>query len=192
MSWTAIVPLKAGCQRKSRLAARLGTAERVILSDHMAAHVLARLQASPLVGRIIMLSPMPVDAIEWRRDEGRGLNDELTAAAAYLGWKRLLVMHPDLPLLTTDDVDYLLTICGDGCALATDRHGSGTNALALAMDRPFPFSFGEDSAVRHRLAAGGAIETVHRPGLSLDIDTPEDLDAAIAEGFRLSFLRTSV
>src|SRR3546814_2010939 len=81
MSWTAVVPMKQGPERKSRLASRLSDQTRATLSDHMAAHVLECLHESPSIGRIVILSPTPVaDArFAWAQDQGRGLNEELTA-----------------------------------------------------------------------------------------------------------------
>src|SRR3546814_11495302 len=60
MSWTAVVPMKQGPERKSRLASRLSDQVRATLSDHMAAHVLECLHESPSIGRIVILSPTPV------------------------------------------------------------------------------------------------------------------------------------
>lgn len=185
MSWTAILPLKLGGERKSRLAPRLTPDQRVRLSDHMAAIVLHCLRTSPLIRRVILLAPVtiPGDA-EWRRDEGRGLNAELTALRAGLGDVSLLVVHGDLPLLAPQDIDALVAAADKGCALAPDRHGSGTNALAVAQGFPLDFAFGVNSCALHRQGARGKATVVRRPGLMMDIDTTEDLDAAMVAGFR--------
>lgn len=189
MSWTALVPLKDGHERKSRLAPRLTPAARAALGDRMAAHVLACLRACPSIDRILLLSSMPgtAEGVGWARDAGRGLNAEIAAARDGLGTPQLLVIHGDLPLVAPEDVEALLAAAGSGgCALAPDRHGAGTNALALAGAAPFGFAFGPGSLARHQAAAGGAAIIVRRPGLSIDIDTPDDLDAAVAAGFALA------
>lgn len=188
MSWTAIVPLKLGAERKSRLARRLTPEARVRLSDAMAANVLACVAAAPGVSRLVTLSPMRgVDAAwVWRQDMGRGLNAELEAARADLRPGALAVVFGDLPLLRTEDVSALLAAAeGAGVAIAPDRLGQGTNALAIAEGRRFAFAFGEGSFVRHRGQAPDAA-IVARPGLAHDIDTAEDLDAAIAAGFEFA------
>jgi len=148
--------------------------------------VRACLAACRSVGRIILLSPIATPgASEWRRDEGRGLNAELTDLRATLGDMPMLVVHGDLPLLVPGDLDALTDAADGGCAMAPDRHGSGTNALALRGDFPLAFAFGENSCALHQAGAKGRATLVRRPGLMIDVDTPEDLDAAVAAGMQL-------
>lgn len=179
MTWTGIVPLKQGADRKSRLSDRLSAEGRAALSDRMAAHVIACLKNCPLIGRIILLSPQPwpCQDVEWRQDSGQGLNRELERLRTALGSPPLLVIHADLPLLTRADVEALLEAAQGGIALAPDWHGMGTNALAIEDDRPFTFVFGADSFARHK-AGADVTAIVSRPGLALDVDTPEDLEMA--------------
>jgi 2-phospho-L-lactate guanylyltransferase len=180
MSWTAIVPVKQGSARKSRLADLLSPKDRNRLSETLVAHVLDALRAAPSIGRIIILSSAPHrEAAEWHRDLGRGMNAELAAMPLM---RRLLVVHGDLPLVTSADIEALIDAAGKGIAIAPDRHRSGTNALAIA-DGPFAFAFGEDSCRRHVAAAGDQAVLLDRPGLSIDIDTPDDLAFARAAGF---------
>lgn len=187
MIWTAVLPLKQGPDRKSRLSARLSGAERAMLGDHMAGHVLDCLLNSPSIGRVVLLSRRPLagKAVEWRADEGRGLNAELDVFRNALAGGPLLVVHGDLPLLAPDDVEAIVSAAATGCALAPDQHGAGTNAIALAGDMAFAFAFGENSLSRHLAASGERASLVRRPGLALDVDTPDDLDAAIRAGFQL-------
>lgn len=184
MSWTAIVPLGIGRERKSRLAGRLSTDERTRLADSMAAHVLSCVKTTPEVERVMVLSPHAlVQAdVEWRRDFGRGLNAELTALRETVAGF-LLVIHGDLPLLGIEDVSALLAAAqGAGVALAADRHGRGTNAVALRPEADFVFAFGEDSLARHASTPGAV--TLVRSGLGWDVDLPADLDAVLATGWR--------
>ncbi len=187
MSWTAVVPLKAGGSRKSRLSPRLSETQRARLSETMAGHVLACLARCVLVERILLLSPVPPSWAEvaWRPDEGRGLNLELTALREAEPAVDLLVVHADLPLLSESDISGLVAAAeASGWAIAPDRHGAGTNALAVKAGRPLDFAFGPDSFALHHAQAPQA-SVVHPTGLALDIDTPEDLDAALAQGFLL-------
>lgn len=185
MTWTAIVPLKRGAERKTRLAGRLSPLERAMLSDRMALHVIACLQACSAIERVVCLAPSGIGHVELWPDEGRGLNIELGHARARLGTGAMLVIHGDLPLLGSDDIDQLVESAAGGIAIAPDRHGTGTNAVAIDADVPFSFHFGADSFAAHRQAAGGDLRIVRRVGLGLDIDTPEDLDAAINAGFAM-------
>lgn len=180
MSWTAVVPLKAPADRKTRLAAHLTREERIALSDDMARHVLATLGAAPAIGRVLLLSPEPLSALraDWVPDKGRGINTELACVRADCG-RPMLVLHADLPGLLRDDVAALLASAEEsGIAIAPDRHEQGTNAVALADARAFRFAFGPGSFRAHCDQAGGAV--VRRPGLSFDIDTLCDLENARA------------
>jgi len=116
-------------------------------------------------------------------DEGRGLNAELSALVESHRPSRLLVIHADLPLLSVDDIAALIMGDGAACAIAPDRHGAGTNAVALVEPLGFDFAFGPNSFTRHCAAAKGKARVVTRLGLGLDIDTAADLAAAISAGF---------
>ena len=185
MTWLAIIPLKGLGQRKTRLASRLDEDERRRLSDALFNHVADVLAACPDISEVALLSHAQPEAWTGRffPDGGSGLNAELDQVSTALAPRPLLVIHADLPLIRPDDVAALLDATTSGVAIAADRRDSGTNALALRDPAGFRFAFGIDSLARHREAANGLARVVTRPGLSLDIDTPEDLDAAIALGF---------
>lgn len=182
--WTAIVPFKTAGQRKTRLAPTLSPPERDRLAQALFDRVIGVLDASPTVGRIGVLSevrPARVD-LDWLPDRGLGLNAELQALEI-TGAR--LVIHADLPLVTPDDVEALLAVARGGGAVAPDRHGNEVNALALDAGVSIEFRFGPNSLARHQEQAGGRLAVVARPGLALDIDTPDDLEEAVRLGFRL-------
>ncbi|KKC24303.1 2-phospho-L-lactate guanylyltransferase [Sphingomonas sp. SRS2] len=182
MIWTAIVPLKLRAQRKSRLAPRLSSHERQTLSDRMVARVLATLEEARVPAWV--LSPVPWVGLPWEPDHGAGLNAELNRVRTKLGGVPLLVISGDLPLLTAGDVRLLLARAEvQGVAIAPDRHGQGTNAIALRDARPFAFAFGTGSFARHLAASQGAAIVRDRPGLALDIDTAADLDEVCRLGW---------
>src|SRR3546814_16117010 len=117
MSWTAVVPMKQGPERKSRLASRLSDQVRATLSDHMAAHVLECLHERPYIGRIVILSPTPVadGRFAWAQDQGHGLNEEITAFRTREPEPSMIYIHCDVPLLVTVEVEALIQGIG--------RHG---------------------------------------------------------------------
>jgi 2-phospho-L-lactate guanylyltransferase len=185
----AIIPLKPPGQRKSRLAGRLSAEARDRLAEAMFHHVACVLRAVPAIVEIALLCEcaLPGWPARWIRDEGRGLNAELRDAAISRRSKNLLVIHPDLPLLAPADIVELIASDHSGSAIAPDRHGTGTNALALRGDAGFEFAFGAQSFARHLARAGGKLRVVERPGLALDVDTPEDFDSFRARAEALGF-----
>jgi 2-phospho-L-lactate guanylyltransferase len=185
MSWTAVVPFKGSEERKTRLGSRLGIEERQRLSQALFEHVVSVLRQAPTLRDVVLLSDMRPN--RWQgpfiRDEGRGLNAELNALVESQRPTRLLVIHADLPLVSAGDIAALIMGGGAACTIAPDRHGTGTNALALVEPVGFDFAFGPSSFTRHCAAAKGNARVVTRLGLGLDIDTSADLDAAISAGF---------
>lgn len=180
MKWTAIVPLKAAAQRKTRLAGALDGTEAAALAQGMADHVIATLAGVSAIGSIRVLSPAPGDipGTVWEPDQGKGLNAELDRVCAALAGLPMLIVHADLPLLGADDVAALLRAAeAAGAAIATDRHGMGTNALAMRAATCVGFAFGPDSLARHLERLPDAA-VLRREGLAIDIDTADDIAAA--------------
>ena len=156
-AWTVVVPFKQAGERKTRLSTSLDPAARDALAERMARHVLATVTASPSVQALLLARRRPDWwGGAWREDDGRGLNPIIAAARAILAPARFAIVHADLPLLTTADVTTLLGVgeC-DGLAIASDRHGTGTNALVLTPPDATPGAGGHDppyprARVRHR------------------------------------------
>jgi 2-phospho-L-lactate/phosphoenolpyruvate guanylyltransferase len=183
--WTAIVPMKAVGKRKTRLAAHLSAIGREELSENLFYHVVRTLQQCALVVRIIVLSdgPLLMSGPDWIADKGTGLNAELERARFAAGRVPLLILHADLPLVTVADVDAMIAAAKNGIAIAPDNHDTGTNALALGDGRSFDLCFGPDSFRLHQAQSPDTAIVTGRAGLSLDIDTVDDLDEAIRLGF---------
>ncbi|MEJ2411028.1 MAG: 2-phospho-L-lactate guanylyltransferase [Novosphingobium sp.] len=186
MSWTAVVPLKQGEDPKSRLSAILSPSDRIALSVHMARRVIEALRASASIDQILLFSPIAPPAlmdVEWCADKGPGLNDGLDRLRRKLAERPVLVIHGDVPLAGAADIEAMVRGAGErGHSLAPDRHDAGTNAVALMPGQVLSFAFGRDSFARHRANAPHAA-LIRRPGLAIDVDTPEDLAIASAFGF---------
>ncbi len=153
----------------------------------MARRVIEQLRLVDEIAEIVVLTSGEVDHLPVRRepDLGRGLNCELDVATSRIGGG-IVVIHGDLPLVTAADIRALLSASENtGCAIAPDRHGAGTNALALReVPAGFAYAFGVDSFNLHRQRLPAELAIVERPGLACDIDTRADLEAAIVLGFR--------
>jgi 2-phospho-L-lactate guanylyltransferase len=184
--WRVVVPIKQGKEGKSRLGSMMAGDARSSLADRMAAHVLGVLQGCFDCAQITILSPQrPEDWDgDWKRDEGRGLNAELSAWRDAQGNAPILIIQADLPLLTEDDVQALLRAADHGAALATDRTGQGTNALAIDDGRPLALCFGANSRSRHCVQYPD-MPVLQREGLMADLDTPDDARFVRDRGFVL-------
>ena len=96
----------------------------------------------------------------------------------------VLFLAADLPTVLPADIDALIAACPPrGVAIARARDG-GTNGLVLRPPAVIVPSFGSpaSAAVHAALAgqAGARAVVVDRPRLALDLDTPDDLAAALA------------
>ncbi|MDQ2853975.1 MAG: 2-phospho-L-lactate guanylyltransferase [Chloroflexota bacterium] len=195
MSVRIIVPHRGLAAAKTRLAPVLDDAEREALARRLLERVLR--VAHEACGDVVVITPSEalqaqVSAAGARLvvQRGMGLNAGLEQArreALGDGIDSLLVLHGDLPNLGADDIAALLAAVPQpgGVAIAPDRTGSGTNALALRPPDAIGFRFGVGSFDAHRAeaeAAGVALAEVHRPGLAFDLDTPEDLARWIERG----------
>jgi len=207
MSCWALLALKPFDCGKSRLARVLSPAQREALIRTMLDRVIHALAGSRHIAGIAIVTqemgtlPAAVLALP---DRGLGLNQAIASGKRTLmalGAGELLVLHPDLPLLVSDEIDaFIARGRHTGLALAPDRHDNGTNALFLSLPKEFDFCFGTISFERHLSEARkrGLDPTIVRlPGLGLDIDEPPDLAAlrdrpfALADGTWNSMIWTS-
>jgi 2-phospho-L-lactate guanylyltransferase len=183
-----IVPHRGLAAAKTRLAPVLDDGERVALARRLLIQVLGVAHAA--CGDVVVITPSealePLVVAAGARlvvQRGLGLNAGLEQArqeAIADGVTTLVILHGDLPNLTTDDVAALFDALpgAEGVAIAPDRAESGTNALALRPPDAIAFRFGAGSFAAHLAEAEAArtsLVEVHRPGLAFDLDTPADL-----------------
>jgi 2-phospho-L-lactate guanylyltransferase len=118
-----------------------------------------------------------------------GLNAALSQAAAHaasLGAQRLLILPCDLPRLDAAALQAMATlpVIGTEWVIASDRHGTGTNALLVDAGTN-AFAFGKDSYARHiaQSEARGMRGLPYRNAmLAFDLDTVEDFAEWIHSG----------
>lgn len=175
----AAVPVKRLADAKGRLATSLDADERTHLMLWMLANVVDALRTSQRIDRIALVT---VEhelcgryAVEHIGDAG-DLNSSLLDAVA---WAReadgLLVLPADLPLLGSDDVRIITDAPGSAIART---HDGGTGALLLRPPQAIEPTFGVDSFQRHVALAAAArvsLSVISTPGLTIDLDTPQDL-----------------
>jgi 2-phospho-L-lactate guanylyltransferase len=195
---TAIIPVKRFGQAKQRLLARLDRRQRAALVKAMLADVLRATTASELVERVIVVTAegraerialaharrtkTPIEVLQERADHGHSEAVTLGIVRAKALDSRCVALLPgDCPLLDAAELDAALDRMGPGrVAVVPDRHGSGTNALAMSPPDAIAPGFGPGSRERHmdraeRAGFEAALERLE--SLALDIDTPDDLEA---------------
>lgn len=185
---TAVIPVKALSDAKSRLGKVLGPARRQELVLDMLQHVLGVVRGAR-VHRILVVTRDPrvksfvvAKGGDWIPDPADTLNASLGEVFRRC-WERRetpLYLPADLPRLGGRDVEALLD-AGAGestVVLSPARDEDGTNALLVPAAFRMEPLLGVRSFPRHLGQAKrlGIPTVVHRsPGLGLDIDTPEDL-----------------
>lgn len=193
-----LVPVKALGLAKSRLSHVLDPAAReslvlAMLQDTVTAALSAgdvtvtvvtadeRVAAAALdCGADVLPDPV-------RPDSPDPLNSALLAAARrareHAPGAELVALQADLPSLRPED--FVLareTARRTGTAVVVDHTASGTTALLHCVSGTLPpLSFGPGSAGRH-IDAGAYPVPDSLPGLRLDVDTPDDLAAALRLG----------
>ncbi|HET9089602.1 MAG TPA: hypothetical protein VFN54_04795 [Acidimicrobiales bacterium] len=115
-------------------------------------------------------------AVETIMTSARTLSGAVTDAYARLNatFDRLMIVHADLADPTgLGDFEPI-----EGVTLVADRHGRGTNVLALATGLDFRFSYGANSLAHHRLEAqrlGLNCSVISNSPWSWDVDVIDDL-----------------
>jgi 2-phospho-L-lactate guanylyltransferase len=189
---TAILPVKRFGAAKQRLAAGLDDARRAELVAAMLADVLVAIGGARSIERTIVVSSEPRAAelaqaagadLVADPDEGGHSGAALAgiARAQELGARCVILLPGDCPLLDPRELERLLTGMPERyVAVVPDRHGTGTNALALTPPDAIQPAFGEGSCARHVAAAreaGIPFAVEELSSLALDLDTPADVVA---------------
>jgi 2-phospho-L-lactate/phosphoenolpyruvate guanylyltransferase len=189
---TAILPVKRFAAAKQRLASGIGATHRAELAAAMLEDVLEAIGAARSIERVVVVSSEP-RAVELATaggaevlpdpDEGGHSGAALAGVsrARELGATCVVLLPIDCPLLAPRELERLLTGMPERyVGIVPDRHGTGTNALALAPPDAIEPSFGEGSCARHVAAAreaGIPYGVEELPSLGLDLDTPADVVA---------------
>ena len=192
MKATAVLPVKRFAAAKQRLAPGIGATHRAELAAAMLEDVLEAIGAARSIERAVVVTSEP-RAIELATASGAELVPDPDvgghsgaalagiAQAKQLGAGRVVLLPIDCPLLAPRELERLLTGMPERyVAIVPDRHGTGTNALALAPPDAIEPSFGEGSRARHVAAAreaGVPFAVEELPSLALDLDTPADVVA---------------
>ncbi len=190
---TAVVPLKALHAAKGRLAATVDSDRRREIVAWMAERVLLACAGAGSVSAVLVVAG---DAEAARLARGLGAPalvvaepglraaldaaDAVTAAAA-----ATLVVAADLPLVVPADLDAVVAAAegSERIVVVVPTLDGGTGALLRRPPDVVRTAYGPGSAEAHvRLAAAAGVPArrLEVAGLAADVDTPEQLRAALA------------
>lgn len=171
--WTAVLPFKGNGHSKTRLQ----RPDSQQLAQQWLTRAVEQCLAAPSIAQTWVVSlgdqlQLPPGA-RWMRQKSQGLNQGLQEWADLQRPPRWLVILPDLPWLTSAELEQLLQSCpASGIALAPDRHRRGCNALAVSGNHP-ELVFGPESFRRFQ-AQDLPQAVLESCGLANDVDTLDD------------------
>ena len=192
MSAVAVITAKRFTAAKQRMAGALPEERRLALVEAMLGDVLEAVTAARQVDHVVVITGEAAavnlatgcgaEVIHDPDDAGHNGAAKLgVTRAGELGASAVVLLPGDCPLLEPREIDSLVTGLPDPfVAVVPDRHGTGTNALAMRPPGAIEPSFGEGSCARHLGLAkekGIAHSTEQVDGLALDLDTPADIVA---------------
>ena len=190
-----LIPVKNLSAAKQRLAAVLDQPARTELAQAMLHDVVATLAAWPRRPACALVTGDPF-AVDLARQYGfeiipdplnpgeTGAIEMATNVCVARGLDSTLVIPADIPLIQASELDEILEHAPEeGSVLAPAADGRGTNAAFRRPANLFPLRFGNDSFKPHLAAAqatGKPCIVLHLPGISVDVDNPEDLQQVLA------------
>ena len=190
--WAIVVPVKRLDGAKTRL--QVAPDVRIELALAIAADTVRAALACRSMAVVIAVSDDP-RATSVLRDLGAivvpdrpdaGLNPALLHGAAMPDVPPdagIAALAADLPALRPDELaDVLAAASEHGVVVVADAAGAGTTLLAAAEASRFLPMFGADSRARHVAAGAIDLSASAGPSLRCDVDTIDDLTAAIGLG----------
>jgi 2-phospho-L-lactate guanylyltransferase len=195
MAWSLVVPLKPLAVAKSRLAEAAG-AVRPALALAFAVDTVAAALACPEVADVTVVTDDPVTGAELAglgafvvADEpAAGLNAALRHGAGHVRERRpyapVAALNGDLPALRPAELAAVLreAVRAQERAFLADVAGVGTTLLAAPPRQLLSPAFGGASRARHLASGAREITLPAVPSVRQDVDTPDDLRAALTLG----------
>jgi 2-phospho-L-lactate guanylyltransferase len=206
MVWDLVVPLKPLPLAKSRLKVvagggpndvratdRHGVRPALVLA--FAQDTVAAALACRAVRQVTVVSDDPLAAVELAAlgarvvpdTPGAGLNAAVAHGARLIRAERpdgqVAALNADLPALRAADLEQVLGVAsGHRRTFLADAAGIGTTVLAASAGAGLAPAFGPASRSRHRASGAREITLEGVESVRRDVDTAEDLRAALALG----------
>ena len=195
-----LIPVKDLTRAKQRMAPLMTQEERTLLAEELMRNTLAAAARVRHAARIavVTLYPPAIDLAgrlgmqvirELRQISESDSVDYGSREAMKAGATAVLRLPIDLPLISTEEIDFVLEQDREGPAvvptvvMVPSRDGTGTNAILRRPPDLFPSHFGPNSLAKHieeARNAGADCRILHLPRIGFDLDDPTDL----AELFR--------
>ncbi|HEY84130.1 MAG TPA: 2-phospho-L-lactate guanylyltransferase [Chloroflexi bacterium] len=191
-----ITPAKPFNEAKTRLATILSPEQRVKLSQTL---LKQSIKTALSIGPVVVVSRGYAVRCAAKQAGARAiaeiipdLNAAISQGIAFALAERAdaaLVLPLDLPLLTLSELQTLVDLgmqTNPSIIIAPCRRNQGTNALLLRPPTLIAPQFGDNSFAAHQLAAqaAGVKAKIYRsPGLTHDLDTPDDWRQIAGLGF---------
>lgn len=180
----AVIPIRSFQYGKDRLSAALAPESRTSLSVAMAERTIAAAEEALLLPIIVTAAH---DVTKWASDlglvviadPGSGLDSAATAGTSWATLEGLMwmVLHADLPLILPDELAAAGIVIEQGRDLIAPSSDGGTSAVSSAGT--MVFAYGPGSFRRHLPRLSDPVILI-RLGTLLDLDSPDDLHAALA------------
>nr|WP_235032617.1 2-phospho-L-lactate guanylyltransferase [Actinacidiphila yanglinensis] len=192
--WSLVVPLKPLAVAKSRLAA--AGAVRPALALAFALDTVGAVLACSEVEDVTVVTDDPaagaelagIGAFVVADSPAAGLNAALRHGEAVVRARRphapIAALNGDLPALRAAELAEVLRAAAGACerAFLADAAGVGTTLLTTVAPLPLSPGFGGASRARHLASGAAEITLPAAPSVRQDVDTLEDLVAAMALG----------
>jgi len=194
MSTYAVVPVKTLVKSKTRLSNFFTFQERSLFTLAMLQDVLNALKSSKVAKTVVVSSDPTVEGfvkgfdLTFLRETRQGLNQALNQATKWCAQKDaelVLVLPADVPLITSRDVDQLVSLAVNGSMVISPSRNGGTNALLQAPPGIVSPCFGGGSFKRHiskALAKHVQTKIYVSSNVMLDIDSEEDVKQLLKDG----------
>ncbi|WP_406863357.1 2-phospho-L-lactate guanylyltransferase [Streptomyces sp. HUAS MG47] len=193
--WSLVVPLKPLALAKSRLAAAAGERLRPRLALAFAQDTVAAALACGRVRDVVLVTDDPVASVALAALGARIVPDSpaagLNAALAHGAREvrrgrpgaRLATLNADLPALRPVELDRVLAAAEQfPRAFLADAADIGTTFLSADSGFELRPAFGGASRLRHLSSGAAEIRLAGVDSVRRDVDTGEDLAAALALG----------
>ena len=190
----ALIPVKKLSKSKERLSMVFKPEERKrfvlsMLEDILRVTSSSVLHQTVVIGsdRIVQLVAEKFDAY-FLPESGGGLNDALRYAVSLCekrGAKAVLILPADIPLMKERDLNEIIHLSWKASVVISPSMDGGTNALMLKPPNVIKTCFGPRSFKKHideALKKGIPVRVYRSPGISLDIDSIQDLKTLLKVG----------